>query len=294
MSKNLAIDPQEGAHAAVISDLFLLAELLSTFLGDVRPDAWQQRGKRVPASEWTLHQIVAHLAAAAGFYHSVLQLALAHETPVTPGFQRREDLPAVNQREIQKRQHTQPAELISALNHALMNTAEIAQHLTAEQLSWPVTVPVFNRPLTIAELLDMQVVHPGIVHAAQLARPAARGPLWQEYEDALLHRMLTRFFRLMSLIYWPERGGNLRAALQFVVAGSAGGEWYLSVSPEHCWSDEGREVDPRMTLWATNADALCQVFTGQLKPGWALLFRKLSIKGDARLALKLDSLFSPT
>ncbi|HEY1349048.1 MAG TPA: SCP2 sterol-binding domain-containing protein [Ktedonobacteraceae bacterium] len=294
MSKNLAIDPREGAHAAVISDLLLLARLLSTFLEDVTPDAWQQRGKRVPASEWTLHQIVAHLAAAAGFYHSVLQLALVHETPVTPGFQQRRDLPAVNQREIQKRQQMQPAELLAALNHALLNTAEIAQQLTAEQLCWPVTVPVFNRPLTIAELLDMQVVHPGIVHAAQLARPVSREPLWQEYEDAVLHRMLTRFFRLMSLIYWPERGGDLRGALQFVVAGPAGGEWYLSVSPEHCWSDEGREANPRMTLRATNADALCQAFTGQLKPVRALLLRKLSIKGDVRLALKLDSLFSPT
>lgn len=294
MSKNLAIDPQAEAHAAAISDLFILARLLSTFLEDVRPGAWQQRGKRVPGSEWTLHQTVAHLAAASGFYHSVLQLALIHETPVTPGFQQRRDLPAVNQREIQKRQHMQPAELIAALNQALVNTAEIAQQLTPEQLSWTVTVPVFNRPLTIAELIEMQVVHPGIVHAAQLARPAGRGPLWQEYEDALFHRMLTRFFRLMSLIYWPERGGDLRTALQFVVAGPAGGEWYLSVSPEHCWSAEGRESEPQMTLWAANADTLCQVFTRQLKPARALLFRKISIKGDVRLALKLDSLFSPT
>lgn len=294
MSKNLALYPQEGAHAAVITDLRLLARLLSMFLEDIEPDVWQQRGERVPESEWTLHQTVAHLAAAAEFYHSVLRYALTRETLVVPGFQQRQDLPAVNQREIQQRQHLQPADLMISLKQALVNTAEIAQQLTPEQFSWPVTVPVFNRSLTIFELLEMQVVHPGIVHAAQLARPAGKDPLWQAYEDAVLHRMLTRFFHLMSLIYWPERGGTLQTMLRFVVAGPAGGAWHIGVSPAACWSEEGRGPKPRMTLRAASADVLCQVFTGQLAPGRAFFARKLFVWGDVRLAFRLATLFSPT
>jgi hypothetical protein len=293
MSKNLAVCPQEGERAAVIADLQMLAELFSMFLENAEPHVWQQRGQGVPASEWTLHQTVSHLAAAAEFYHSIVRCALARETLVTPGFQRRQDLPAVNQREIQQRQHLPAADLIFSLTQSLMRTAELAQQMTPEQFSWSVTVPVFNRPLTLFELLEMQVVHPGMVHAAQIVHPLGRAPLWQEYEEAVLYRMLTRFFRLMSLIYWPERGGNLRTVLRFLVAGPAGGAWHLTVAPEHCWSEEGRGPKPRVTLWAASADALCQVFTGQITPVRALLSRKLFVLGDFRLAFKIDALFSP-
>lgn len=294
MSKNLATYSQEGEQTALIADLLMLTRLLPTFFEDIEPGVWQQRGKHVRASEWTLHQTVAHLAAAAEFYRSALRLALAHETLVTPDFQQRRDLPAVNQQEIQKRQRLQPPELIGTLKQALVDTVEIAQQLTPEQCSWPVKVPVFNRPLTLFELLEMQVTHPAMVHAAQIARPAGKAPLWREYEALVLHRMLTRFFRLMSLVYWPERGGNLRATVQFLVAGTAGGEWYIDISPEDCQSYEGRASKPRLTLWAANADTLCSLFTNQIRLGQALLHRKLSVRGDLLLALRLASLFSPT
>jgi hypothetical protein len=293
MSQNLTVCPQEGARAAVIADLYMLAELFSMFLENAEPDVWQQRGQGVQASEWTLHQTVSHLTAAAEFYHSVLRCALNRETLVTPGFQRRQDLPHVNQREIQQRQHMLAEDLIAALTQALVRTADLAQQMTPEQFSWSVTVPVFNRSLTIFELLEMQVAHPGMVHAAQVTRPLGRAPLWREYEEAVLYRMLTRFFRLMSLIYWPERGGKLRTVLRFLVAGPAGGAWHLTVAPEQCWSEEGRGPKPRVTLRAASADALCQVFTGQITPVRALLTRKLFVLGDIRLAFKIDSLFSP-
>lgn len=294
MAKDLVTDAQEEARAAAIADLFMLTRLLPAFLEDIEPGAWQQRGKRVRSSEWTLQQTVAHLAAAAEFYRTALQLALTHETLITAGFQQRRDLPAINQREIQKRQHLQPPELVFALKQALIDTAEIAQHLTPEQFAWPVSIPVFNRPLTIFELLEMQITHPGMVHAAQIARPAGKTPLWREYEISVLQRMLTRFFRLMSLIYWPERGGDLRVVLQFLVGGAGGGEWYITVSPEHCWSNEGKALKPQMTLRAANADTLCRLFMKQLTPGQAFLQRKLFVQGDFLLALRLASLFSPT
>jgi hypothetical protein len=178
--------------------------MLQAFLEDIELDVWSQRGRHVQASEWTLHQTVAHLVAAAEFYCSALQQTLRHKTFVVPGFQQRQDLPAYNQQEIQRRQHLQPPALIAALQQALTDTVEIAQHLRPDQLSWQVAIPVFNRPLTVLELLETQITHPGMVHAAQIARPANRDPLWRGYEDAFLHRMLTRFFHLMTLIYWPE------------------------------------------------------------------------------------------
>src|SRR5262249_50642687 len=123
---------------------------------------------------------------------------------------------------------------------------------------------------------------------------AGRLPIWREYDTPLMHRMLVRWFRLLSLTYWPERGGNLRATFQFRIAGIAGGEWYVSVSPERCWSGEGRVPKPQVIFWAANADALCLLFTGQISMVQALFRRQLFVRGNLFLATRLASFFSPT
>lgn len=294
MAKNLASNAQEEVSSIIIEDLRALAELLPAFLEDVDPRLWRLREPGGQTSAWTLHQTVAHLAAAAEYYRSALELALQRKALIFPGFQQRQDLPAVNQREIQQRQHLQPAELITALVQALQDTITLAQQLTPDQLAWPVQIPVFNRPLTIFELLEMQAMHPGMIHAAQIARPAGKPPLWRTYSTPLLHRMLERWFRLLSLTYWPERGGKLRASIQFCIAGTAGGEWFVSIAPEQSTAGKGRTLKPRVTIQAASADALCLLFTQQIGMGQALLSRKISVRGDLFLATKFAALFSPT
>lgn len=283
---------EEEAHV-LIDDLRTLALMLPAVLADVEPSLWHRSPHFIGSQEWTLHQTVAHLAAVAEFYCSMLQLALRQEVPTTPSFQRR-DLPAINQLDIQRRQHFRSSELLAAFQKALTETAEIAQHLTAEQLSWPIMVPVFNRPVTILELLEVQVMHPGMIHAAQIACPVGKAPLWHLYDHALFHRMLARFFHLMTLVYWPERGGTLCVTLQFLIAGVPGGQWYVSISPQHCEACAGRADHPQLTLWFASANALCLLFTKQLPIGQALLSRKLFVQGNLVLATRMMSLFSPT
>ena len=295
MVQNLSASTQENMKLEIIADLHTLEEMLTSFLHRVGPNAWYQRKRRNQTDEWTLYETVAHLVAAADFYLSALQHTLRHEILVIPGFQQRRDLPKYNQQEIMFRQHLQPSQLITALQEALCNTIVLAQQLTPAQLLWQVQLPVFNRPLTILELLETQTTHPGLVHAAQIAFPAGVEPLWSEFEADFMHRMLTRFFHLMTLTYWPERGGRLCAILQFVVAGPAGGDWYISISPTGCYASEGRSSGSRVTIIrATNADALCQLFTGKMSISQALFRKKLSVRGNLFLASRLLFLFAPT
>jgi len=285
---------QENTKREIMADLQILEGMLLSFLQRIEPAAWQRR-MRPHQAEWTLHETVAHLVAAAEFYISALRHTLRHEILVAPTFQQRQNLPAYNQQEIMLRQHLQPSQLITALQEALSQTHELAKQLTPEQISWPVQIPVFNRLPTILEVLETQITHPGLVHAAQIASPACMNPLWQEFEVDFMHRMLTRFFHLMALIYWPERGGRVDTTLQFVVDGAAGGEWYVSISPAGCQSGEGRVSDLRMTtIRAVNVDALCQIITRKMSIGQALLRKKIDVRGNLFLAGRLLFLFSPT
>jgi hypothetical protein len=294
MVQNLLASPQENSKLDLIADLHTLEGMLTSFLQAIKPDAWQQRERRTQTDEWTLYETVAHLAAAAEFYLSALQHTLRNEVLVIQGFQQRRDLPAYNQQEIMLRQNLSPLQLITALQEALCNTIALAEQITPAQLQWQVQVPVFNRPLTVLEVLETQATHPGLVHAVQITVPAGVDPLWSLFKEDFMHRMLTRFFHLMTLTYWPERGGNLRATLQFIVAGAAGGAWYVRIAPTGCQSGEERSPDPRVTIQATSADALCQLFTGKITIMQALFRKKISVRGNLLLATRLLSLFSPT
>ena len=292
--QHTALISQENTKRELMADLQILEGMLPAFLRCIEPAAWQRRMRPHPV-EWTLHETVAHLVAAAEFYVSALRHTLHHKILITPAFQQRQNLPAYNQQEIMLRQHLKPLQLITALQEALSQTRALAEQLTLEQLSWPVQIPVFNRPPTILEVLEAQLTHPGLVHAAQIASPARMDPLWQQFEVDFMHRMLTRFFHLMTLTYWPERGRRVFTTLQFVVDGAAGGEWYLGISPSGCQSGEGRSSDSRMTtIQAVNADALCQVITRKRSIGQALLRKKMSVRGNLFLASRLLFLFSPT
>lgn len=292
MLKDHLTSPQEEGHGILLEDLAGLNELLITFLYELDPAAWHHPA---PARSWTLHQTVAHLVSAAEWYLSALDHTLQHQPFKTPDFQVRPDLPDYNQQEILLRQHYSPEELLVALHKALTSTIALARCMTPEQYSWPVAIPVFNRTLTLGELLETQATHPGLVHGAQIALPYDQEPLWSRYPPAFLHRMLERFFRLMSLTYWPERGKGLQATLQFKIGGAAGGQWYVQVSPTGAQAGTGKARRARLILWTASADVFLRIATDSITLRQALLTGKLFAYGQLLpLAPRILSLFSPT
>jgi len=286
-------DGDAFAAQALASDLEELSAHLVGFLAAVSPSDWARPTDRHPGA-WTLREALAHVVAFADGLLRSLEGALAGDPYAWPDLTSREDLPAVNARDIADRSHLGAKELVGNLTDTLDRTVGIAARLNPRQLKLSVKVAAYNRSLVVAELLGFQLVHPGIVHAAQLANGFGVKPLWVRYPPELMHRQLTRLFSIASHSYWPERGGDRVASINLIVGGPAGGRWFLSMNPDGGSSGEGRAEHQALTVRAANAAALCRAFTFQVSPLRAALTGQMLAWGDLRLLLRMPHLFAPT
>lgn len=283
-----AFDPQTLA-----SDCVQVRRIIADFVAARSSHDWEcKTGKR--AKDWTLHQTLAHLAASAKDIQEATSDALAGRPIAIVGVSRRDDLPVYNEREIAVRQDSAPQALAENLFATLDRCAEYCRTLTPQQLTLPVSLPVYNRPLTVAEALGWQLAHPGVVHAAQLANGAGVKPLWCHYAPEVMHRQLTRFLHLMSHSYWPERGGDVSASLNFIVAGPGGGRWYITMAPDGGSVGEGAHPHPALSVWTRNTDALCRLLMIQTSIVGAMARGQMLAWGDLRLGLRIPHLFIPT
>ena len=71
-----------------------------------------------------------------------------------------------------------------------------------------------------------------------------------------------------------------------------GGEWYVDLSPEAATSAEGMAESPRLVVRLRETGDFCRMLTGRLNLPLALAGRKLSLRGDLRLFLRMSKLFS--
>lgn len=287
----VAADAFAGRTLAL--DLEELSAHLARFLAAVSPSDWDRPTDRHPGA-WTLRETLAHVVAFADGLLRVLEGTLAGNPYAWPGLTSREDLPAVNARDIAGRSHLAARELVGNLTGAFDRTARIAARLSPSQLALSVMVPAYNRPLAVAELLGLQLAHAGIVHAAQLANGFGVKPLWVRYPPELMHRQLTRLFNVVSHSYWPERGGDRVASINLIVGGPGGGRWFLIMNADGGSAGEGRADHPALTVRAPNAAALCRNFTFQISPLRAALTGQMLAWGDLRLLLRMPYVFAPT
>ena len=206
---------------------------------------------------------------------------------------KRTDLPIWNRREIDARAQVPITVICDSLLNTLQQAAELADHLEPTDLTQSTPVPFYHRPITVGELLGGQAAHPSLVHAAQVANGAGIQPLWNLFSSELLCRQITRFCHVMSLSYWPERGGNLRAVVAMSAAGPGGGDWYLTMTPEGSQVGEGIYPHPSLKIWFRNADALCKALTLQVSPLRSVLTAQTFAWGDLRLAFQMGWLFNP-
>jgi hypothetical protein len=277
----------------LVQDLKQVHEILEAFFSEISASDWQ-RHTEPKGTGWTLFETLAHVTAAAETLQRALEDTLSGVPFAEPRLESRTDLPSVLQRQIKERKHTPPTDLIHTFLETLEQTAFTTKQLTSEQLQLPVDFRAYNRPLTVAELIGVQLVHPGIVHAAQLANGAGVKPLWQYYSPKLMQRQMTHFFHLLSHCYWQERGGDLNTSINYIVSGAGGGRWYVTMSPDGGSGGDGRAPHPALTIWTPSADALCRIFTFQINLWRAILTGRMVAWGNVRLGFKLPYLFKPT
>jgi hypothetical protein len=183
-------------------------------------------------------------------------------------------------------------ELSAKLLDILDEAARIARDLRPEQLQLTVQMPIYNRPVQIVEALSIIIIHAGLFHTAQVAEPAGQPPLWTQLTPEIRHRMIGRTMRAFSLLYRHDIGGPLRATLVFRINGPGGGEWYVKLAPEAATSGEGVTERPGLVIHLRETDVFCRMLTGRLNLPVALIRGDMRLRGDLRLFLRMDTLFS--
>jgi hypothetical protein len=273
------------------ADLQRVHDIYAAFFSTVTDVNWD-RPVKGSAHEWTLHETMAHLCGLIAVGQRGIQAALTDEPLSVPGLTNQFEFNQFNRQEIDARLALPRAALCQTLLEKLGQLIDVAQRLNAAELKRTATLPIYNRPVTIAETLGILMFHTGLHHSAQVAEPVGVPPLWHQLESEVRHRVITRVMRALSLLYRFDLGGDLRAAFAFRIGGEGGGDWAVRVAPDHAEALEGEVGPASLTIKLSNTDIFCQMFTGRLNLPLALLTGRLRLSGNLRLFPRFGSLFS--
>lgn len=277
--------------AQTATDTETLSAILTAYLESVSDADWQHRtGTR--DKDWTRHQTLAHLVSIAKLFNHGIDAALKGHRLTIPGLTRREDLPAFNAAQIETLSAFPPDDLLRQLQAQLARSAQTARDIAPEQAQLAADVLVYNRPVPVGDLLDFQLSHVGVVHAAQIADGAP--PLWKRYPADLLHRQTDRFVRHFSVAYWQDYAPNLQTAINFHIEGEAGGDWHLIADPSGGRAGQGSAADAGYALRVADAGVFFGIFTAQVDVTAALQSGELTISGDPMRTMQLLRLFAAT
>lgn len=244
------------------------------------------------SKEWDLHEIVAHLVALNGDGLESIKHTLRGEPYTFVGLEDRYKFNAWNRKGIDDHLDIPMKELCTQALDILEEAALIARDLSLDQAKITAQMPIYNRPVTIAEALSIIIFHVGLAHAAQVAEPAGVPPLWMQHSPQFRHRVIGRVMRAFSLLYRLDIGGPLRDTIVFRIDGSDGGEWYVKLSPDARTSGEGIVEHPGLIIHLRETAVFCQMLTGRFNLLIGLVSGAMKLRGDLRLFLCMNTLFS--
>ena len=283
---NKTFDPQTLAD-----DLFEIRRIYAQFFAGLTEADWDKPVKDSP-QEWNLHETIAHLCALNGAGLESIQHTLRGEPYIFSGLDDRYKFNAFNRQGIDEHLDIPLKELCAKLLDILGEAASIARNLQPDQAELTAQMAIYNRPVRIDEALSIIIFHAGLVHSAQVAEPAGLPPLWEQLSPEFRHRVIERAMRAFSLLYRRDIGGSLRTTLVFRVDGSGGGEWYVELSPEAPTSGEGVVDHPGLVIHLRDTAVFCRMLTSRLTLPLALIRGVMKLRGDLRLFLRMNTLFS--
>jgi hypothetical protein len=283
---NDPFDPQ-----LIASDLCEVRRIYAEFFSSLKMENWE-RPIKGGSKEWTLHETVAHLCALTGAGLESIQYTLRGEVYVFQGLTDRYHFNAFNRQGIDEHLPLPMKDLCAEFLNILQETASIALNLRPDQAELTSRMPIYNRPVKIVEAMSIMMFHAGLHHSAQVAEPMGVPALWQQLDPEIRHRVIGRVMRALSLLYRYDLGGDLQAVIAFKMDGPGGGNWYVDVSPESTFSDEGVASHPSLLLHLNKTDVFCQMFTGRLNLPLALLTGRMKLHGNLGLFPRMGTLFS--
>jgi hypothetical protein len=272
-------------------DLIEVRQIYSRFYDSLHESDWDKPVKGSPR-EWDLHETMAHLCALNGAGLECIKQALRGEPYTFTGLDNRYQFNAFNRKGIDDHLAIPMRELWAETLGMLDEAARIARGLRPEQAELTTQMPIYNRPVKLAEALSIIIFHAGLAHTAQIAEPADMPPLWERHSPALRHRMIARTMRCFSLLYRPDIGGSLRGTIVFRADGPDGGVWSVEVAPDHATSREGLVQHPSLTIHLRNTDVFCKMLTGRFDVITGLISGNMKLRGDLGLFLRMSTLLS--
>lgn len=278
-------------HQTLADDLLEVRRIYAEFFTTLDESTWDKPVKG-SSKEWTLHETVAHLCALNGAGLESVKQALDGEKYTFSGLESRYEFNTYNRAGIDDHLDIPTKELCTRLLDILDEAASTARNLQRGQAELTAQMPIYNRPVKIVEALSIIMIHAGLFHSAQVAEPAGRLPLWRQLSPEIRHRTIGRVMRAFSLLYRFDIGGPLRATIVFRVDGPGGGEWYVDVSPEAAVSAEGISEHPGLVIRLRSTEVFCQMLTSRLNLPKALIGGAMKLRGNLRLFLRMNTLFS--
>jgi hypothetical protein len=254
-------------------------------------DDWQCRLRRLP---WSARDYLAHLVTNQEM--EILPMTsqnIAGQPVEIAGLASRTDLNEFNERCLASVRDVSPQELLPRLQPAFQAHIDMLKGLSEEDLQRPGYTPSVGQQGTIAHMFTIGFLHL-ILHyqdIRRIIRRRRRLPHWMEVSPPdEIREALSQAFAIMPLFYWPERGGDLRATYLFDLEGEGGGQWHLVIAEGQCSAHEGAPAKADIEFHTKPADWI-DLQTKELNPLWAVLTRRLRLRGKRALALRLDSLF---
>ena len=142
-----------------------------------------------------MHESIAHLCALNGAGVESIKCSLAGQSYTFSGLDNRYEFNAYNRKGIDDHLDQSRDALCAEFLRIHDEAAEIASTLLPGQAERTLQMPIYNRPVRIAEALGIIVMHAGLIHAAQVAEPAGVPPLWTRLSPEIRHRQIGRVMR---------------------------------------------------------------------------------------------------
>ena len=273
------------------ADLAEVQRIYSGFFANLDDTNWNKPVKGSP-QEWNLHETVAHLVALNGDGLESIKHTLRGVPYTFVGLEDRYKFNAWNRKGIDDHLDIPLKQLCARALDIIDECALIAGTLQPDQATLTAQMPIYNRPVSVAEALSIITFHTGLAHATQIAEPAGVPPLWTQHSPEFRHHVVGRVMRAFSLLYRLDIGGPLRDTIVFRIDGSDGGEWYLRLAPDGPTSGEGVVEDPGLVIHLRDTAVFCRMLTGRFNLPIGLITRAIKLRGDLRLFLRLNTLLS--
>ncbi len=97
-------------------------------------------------------------------------------------------------------------------------------------------------------------------------------------------------FDAMRGSFQIEKARGVHARYEFELSGPHGGQWWIEVNDGKFRMGRGKIEQPNVTFLASDKDWVA-LSNGTLSGTWAALTGRLKVRGDQRLAKKLDEIF---